>query len=1005
MTTTQKPFTAEAAIAFINDLEGINGDGCVDIWEILYQRYGEEDSDKAAVVWCLDKYEKVLEPDDAWAKVDEWTTKENIPLKGRYLDLCQIQVQKGIDDQNGTSWLNAHHSAVTRYALVECFDDKIEAILSEFAQYVYEDDMDGLPSITGFQYVEAAKPIIEENAKRKIKARGIKGIFTNAIDGDELYIGDTRELLKAYVERHPEDKVALVEAMIDHEYWELENWLCCEKWYEGLEDAFTVKAKEIYKKACTAWNCEGNDVLKELSITVRQALAKGGVGADEIIEDEKLNEEIAAIKEVSTVPLVGEELLNRINQLEQSGVAPKDVLIRCGYYIEGDDYGKANIDFFDARLKAQKASGSWKAWTPLDPEGEGEEEETLSKEEAIECFRESLDDHQIGDESLKCKARVYLLLDGEISEKVQSIIEEFRDGIDPEDRYEDLISKEEALEIITESVLKYDNERFAIEERYFDFEVLHRYIDGSTVDRQSNDWDKVLMMMEFAKKHPEHPHLRSRFAQYMGSWTEEGMYYNAVYSFKEPVWSYIKDVFDSRDLWGILHCDSGSEVDCSCSQFDEEDAEILEQPQIIEYLKEQGYTIKPRTPESIARAEEQAAKVAAEEKAQRDAYEREYNSVPKEQRDREEAFFTALSDCDFDELITKAEEYKSLLLTNISEFAGNFDSEFPFETTGEEPQWLLQALLKAGAKLSGVSAQSSVAVEGKKVCVTGKLQLKRAEVERQLAIKGAKVVGSVSKNTDLLIVGVDAGSKLDKAKTLGVTVLTEKEAIEQGVISLESMYDYYRYTIRESYTNKERTNIFKDDTEMCEMIGEQEIISRVGVVVDQDNCVVGNFFYTDWADDLHIVRLANGEDFDLYMKTMDGETGHFVYEYFEVIEGGEVKVRVEGISPDCGEYDPDKARRFAECKEMGLLEQTGLVGFVDEGQPEEGAFEAALAKHRQLQAEAEAAIDAHVAKAEAEGKDPYPNKITLDPVNPATYFDAMGALMGEALKDASSEED
>ena len=44
-----------------------------------------------------------------------------------------------------------------------------------------------------------------------------------------------------------------------------------------------------------------------------------------------------------------------------------------------------------------------------------------------------------------------------------------------------------------------------------------------------------------------------------------------------------------------------------------------------------------------------------------------------------------------------------------------------------------------------------------------------------LARLGANVTGSVSKNTDFLICGRDAGSKLEKANQLGVTVLTEEE--------------------------------------------------------------------------------------------------------------------------------------------------------------------------------------------------------------------------------------
>ena len=50
----------------------------------------------------------------------------------------------------------------------------------------------------------------------------------------------------------------------------------------------------------------------------------------------------------------------------------------------------------------------------------------------------------------------------------------------------------------------------------------------------------------------------------------------------------------------------------------------------------------------------------------------------------------------------------------------------------------------------------------------------KAEVEK----RGGQVLGSVSKKTQFVVAGEDAGSKLDKARELGLTVLTEAEFIE-----------------------------------------------------------------------------------------------------------------------------------------------------------------------------------------------------------------------------------
>ena len=70
----------------------------------------------------------------------------------------------------------------------------------------------------------------------------------------------------------------------------------------------------------------------------------------------------------------------------------------------------------------------------------------------------------------------------------------------------------------------------------------------------------------------------------------------------------------------------------------------------------------------------------------------------------------------------------------------------------------------------------SAGLTGKTIVVTGSLEhFQREEIEALIRKLGGKPSGSVSKKTDFVVAGAKAGSKLDKAKQLGVTVLTEAE--------------------------------------------------------------------------------------------------------------------------------------------------------------------------------------------------------------------------------------
>jgi DNA ligase (NAD+) len=89
---------------------------------------------------------------------------------------------------------------------------------------------------------------------------------------------------------------------------------------------------------------------------------------------------------------------------------------------------------------------------------------------------------------------------------------------------------------------------------------------------------------------------------------------------------------------------------------------------------------------------------------------------------------------------------------------------------------LVERLREAELKLTGQKKQRGTKLAGKTFVLTGTLaHFTRDEAKKMIEDAGGKVTGSVSKKTDYVVAGVDAGSKLDKAKELGVNVIDEKE--------------------------------------------------------------------------------------------------------------------------------------------------------------------------------------------------------------------------------------
>jgi DNA ligase (NAD+) len=96
---------------------------------------------------------------------------------------------------------------------------------------------------------------------------------------------------------------------------------------------------------------------------------------------------------------------------------------------------------------------------------------------------------------------------------------------------------------------------------------------------------------------------------------------------------------------------------------------------------------------------------------------------------------------------------------------------------------MFRELAAAGVDLKSplhAAAPAAGAFAGKTIVLTGALEnFDRTQLTERLEALGAKVSGSVSRKTDFVVAGSDAGSKLQKARELGVPVWDERQLMSE----------------------------------------------------------------------------------------------------------------------------------------------------------------------------------------------------------------------------------
>jgi DNA ligase (NAD+) len=95
----------------------------------------------------------------------------------------------------------------------------------------------------------------------------------------------------------------------------------------------------------------------------------------------------------------------------------------------------------------------------------------------------------------------------------------------------------------------------------------------------------------------------------------------------------------------------------------------------------------------------------------------------------------------------------------------------------EHTKVLLQKLKRAGVKpqAAEVGPVAAGPFAGKTVVFTGALSMPRSEAEAMVKAQGGRPASSVSKKTDYVVAGESAGSKHDRARELGIAILTEED--------------------------------------------------------------------------------------------------------------------------------------------------------------------------------------------------------------------------------------
>lgn len=125
--------------------------------------------------------------------------------------------------------------------------------------------------------------------------------------------------------------------------------------------------------------------------------------------------------------------------------------------------------------------------------------------------------------------------------------------------------------------------------------------------------------------------------------------------------------------------------------------------------------------------------------------------------------FENLKNAGYDEIL-KVEDIGEIIAQNVVDYFEN-----------EDNMKEIKKLFDAGVTINQTNYVNTGKLDSKVFVLTGALSKPRSDFEKLIEENGGKTSSSVSKNTDFVLAGEDAGSKLDKAKNLGIKIINEQE--------------------------------------------------------------------------------------------------------------------------------------------------------------------------------------------------------------------------------------